>query len=119
MRPAQLQPLRRGAAELLRAGPRTDPARSLGLSPTDLGRQVRSAFFGAEALREQRGRDEVKVMVRLPEDQRRTEYDIEQLQVRTAAGGGVPFGAVASVTRGQAPTVIRRGDGRRSRYRES
>ncbi|MBK9645582.1 MAG: efflux RND transporter permease subunit [Deltaproteobacteria bacterium] len=91
----------------------TDAARSLGLSSTDLGRQVRSAFFGAEALREQRGRDEVKVMVRLPEEQRRTEYDIEQLQVRTAAGGGVPIGAVASVTRGQAPTVIRREDGRR------
>lgn len=91
----------------------TDAARTLGLSSTDLGRQVRSAFFGAEALREQRGREEVKVMVRLPEEQRRTEYDIEQLQVRTAAGGGVPIGAVATVTRGQAPTVIRREDGRR------
>jgi multidrug efflux pump subunit AcrB len=46
-------------------------ARTLGITEEDLGRQLRSAFYGAEALRIQRGRNEVKVMVRYPERERR------------------------------------------------
>ncbi|NLX12362.1 MAG: efflux RND transporter permease subunit [Phycisphaerales bacterium] len=40
--------------------------RSLGLTAAEVARQLRSSFYGAEALRQQRGRNEVKVMVRLP-----------------------------------------------------
>ncbi|WP_413769827.1 hypothetical protein, partial [Vibrio vulnificus] len=47
-----------------------DEARRLGLSSNDIGRQVRAAFFGAEALRQQRGRNEVKVLVMRPETER-------------------------------------------------
>jgi multidrug efflux pump subunit AcrB len=47
-------------------------ARTLGITEEDLGRQLRSAFYGAEALRIQRGRNEVKVMVRYPERERRS-----------------------------------------------
>ena len=50
-------------------------ARSLGLQEVDLGRQLRSAFYGAEALRQQRGRDELRVYVRLPRHQRESEYN--------------------------------------------
>jgi len=78
-----------------------------------VGRQLRSSFFGAEALREQRGRNEVKVMVRLPESQRRSEFDVERLLIRTPAGGRVPLSYVASFERGRSPTVIRREDGMR------
>ncbi len=88
-------------------------ARSLGLSANELARQLRAAFYGAEALREQRGRNELKVMVRLPEAQRRSEHDLESLQVRTPAGGFVPLSYVASFDRGHAPTDIQREDGRR------
>ena len=90
-----------------------DDAIHLGLSPQDLARQLRSNFFGAEAAREQIGRDEVRVMVRLSRDQRQSEYDLEDLNVRTPAGAFVPLSYVARFERGQAPTSIAREDGRR------
>lgn len=88
--------------------------RSLGLTARDVARQVRNAFFGAEALRQQRGRNEVKVYVRLPETQRSSEYDIEQLLIRTPSGIEVPLREVAQVSRSRAYTSIDRRDGRRS-----
>ncbi|MCB9791372.1 MAG: efflux RND transporter permease subunit [Alphaproteobacteria bacterium] len=88
-------------------------ADTLGLGPTDVGQQIRASFFGAEALREQRGRDEVKVMVRLPKEQRSSEYDLEQLRLRTAQGGFVPLSYVADLERGRAPTAINRESGDR------
>jgi multidrug efflux pump subunit AcrB len=88
-------------------------ATTLGLSGTDVARQLRGALFGAEALREQRGRNEVKVMVRLPRDERSSEHTVEVLRVRTLQGGFVPLSEVATFTRTQAPTDIQREDGNR------
>ncbi len=88
-------------------------ARTLDITGNDVARQMRSAFFGAEALREQRGRNEVKVYVRLPEGQRSAESDIPKLMIRSPAGGFVPLGLVAQFERGRAPTVINREDGQR------
>jgi multidrug efflux pump subunit AcrB len=88
-------------------------ARSLGLNAVDLARQMRSAFYGAEALREQRGRNELKVMVRLPEEQRRSEEDLMALQIRSPSGALVPMSQVATFERSRAPTSIRREEGRR------
>jgi multidrug efflux pump subunit AcrB len=90
-----------------------DDANTLGITPQDLARQLRGAFFGAEALREQRGRDEVRVMVRLPQEERQSEYDLEDLHVRTGRGGSIPLGYVARFDRGRAATTIQREDGRR------
>jgi len=88
--------------------------RSLGLTSQEVARQIRSSFYGAEALRQQRGRNEVKVMVRLPESQRRQEFNIENLLIRTPAGTDVPLLQVADVTRGRAYTSIDRRNGRRT-----
>ncbi len=88
--------------------------RTLGLTSQDIARQLRAAYFGAEALREQRGRNEMKVMVRLPEDQRQSEGDLEAFDVRTPTGAVVPLGEVAQYTRNRAPTEIVREDGRRT-----
>ena len=88
-------------------------ARAFGLSGTDVARQLRAAFFGAEALREQRGRNEQKVMVRLPLAERGSENDLAQLLVRSPTGTFVPLGDVATFSRGRAPTAIKREDGRR------
>ncbi len=88
-------------------------AEQVGLSTQDVGHQLRAAFFGAEALREQRGRNEVKVMVRLPADQRQSLEDLEQLRLRTPSRGSVPFSYVAEASRSRAPTSIQREDGRR------
>ena len=87
--------------------------RTLGLTSSDVARQLRAFFFGAEALREQRGRDEVKIRARLPRDERTSEHDVTLLDVRTPAGRVVPLSSVASIERGQAPTTILREDGRR------
>lgn len=88
-------------------------ARSLGLSTTDLARQVRGAFYGSEALRLQRGRDEVKVMVRYPKKQRRSLANIDSLRVRTPAGGEVPFVQAATVKDGRGYARISRTDRKR------
>ena len=58
-------------------------AELLGLTLADLARQVRQAFYGEEAQRIQRGRDDVRVMVRYPEDERRSLGDLENMRIRT------------------------------------
>ena len=88
-------------------------ARSLGVSASELARQVRSAFYGARAFRQQRGRDEIWVMVRLPEDERRSAHDVEGLMIRTPTGGEIPLMEAAEVIRGRAYTVIKRAESRR------
>jgi len=86
---------------------------SLGLQAADIARQVRQAYYGAEALRQQRGRNEVKVMVRLPKQQRISEYHLEEMILRTPDGGEVPLHEVVSLVRGRADTSIDRRHGRR------
>ncbi len=83
-------------------------AEALGLTLVSLGRQVRQAFYGEEAQRIQRGKDELKVMVRYPEDQRRSIADLENMRIRTPAGDEVPFASVAEVTYGESYSSIRR-----------
>ncbi len=75
-------------------------ARMLGVTEEELGRQIRSAFYGAEALRLQRGRNEVKVMVRYPEEDRRKLWNLESMRVRTPEGGEIPLARAASVNEG-------------------
>ncbi|HSP77261.1 MAG TPA: efflux RND transporter permease subunit, partial [Myxococcaceae bacterium] len=89
----------------------TAEGRSLGLTAADVARQVRSAFFGAEALRQQRGRDEVRVYVRLPRSQQRSEQDVEDFLLRTPQGGVVPLRVAADVERGRSYAEILRRDG--------
>jgi multidrug efflux pump subunit AcrB len=88
-------------------------AEALGLSLEDVARQVRQAFYGEEAQRIQRGRDDVKVMVRYPEQQRRSLVDLENLRIRTPAGGEVPFYSVARAAQGVGFASIQRVDRRR------
>ena len=89
-------------------------AEALGLTLVTLGRQVRQAFYGEEAQRIQRGKDELKVMVRYPEDQRRSIADLENMRIRTPAGDEVPFASVAEVTYGESYSSIRRQDRQRT-----
>ena len=88
-------------------------ARTLGLTLDGLARQVRSAFFGAEAMRVQRGREDMRVYVRLPKEERDAIADVERYLVRTPGGAEVPLGRVASVEFGNSPTTIRRKGGAR------
>ena len=89
-------------------------AEALGLTLRDLGSQVRQAFYGEEAQRIQRGRDDVRVMVRYPADQRRSVGDLENMRIRTPDGGEVPFRQVALVEPGRGFASIKRVDRNRA-----
>ncbi|MEN8264721.1 MAG: efflux RND transporter permease subunit [Nitrospirota bacterium] len=88
-------------------------ARTLGITETDLGRQIRGAFYGVEALRLQRGRNEVKVMVRYPEEERKSIGDLESMRLRTLDGVEIPFAQAAFVDEGRGFTQINRTDRKR------
>ena len=88
-------------------------ARDLGLTLGDLARQVRNAFYGAETQRVQRGRDDVRVMVRFPEAERKSIGNLEDMYIRTPDGKEVPFYSVARFELGRGYSAIRRTDGRR------
>ena len=88
----------------------TKAAETLGLTLADLGRQVRQAFYGEEAQRIQRGRDDVKVMVRYPASERRSLGDLEQMRVRTPSGAEVPFAVAAEAEIGRGFASIQRKD---------
>lgn len=85
----------------------------LGFTSRSLGIQMRNAFYGAEALRQQEGRDEIKVMVRLPESERESEYEIKNFLARTNLGQNVPLLEIANVIEGISYSIIRREDGHR------
>lgn len=89
-------------------------AEALGLTMASLGRQVRQAFYGEEAQRIQRGKDELKVMVRYPIEERRSIADLENMRIRTPGGDEVPFRDVAEVSFGKGYSSISRIDRQRT-----
>jgi multidrug efflux pump subunit AcrB len=91
----------------------TAEGQAAGLTLADLGRQVRQAFFGEEAQRIQRGRDEVKVMVRYPEAERRSLGALERLRIRLPDGTSVPFSTAADAEYSRGPASIQRTNRRR------
>jgi len=91
----------------------TPAARTLGITESDLGRQVRAAFYGAEALRLQRGRNEIKVMVRYPDADRRKLYSFETMRIRTPGGQEIPLVQAADIIEGYGFSEINRTDRKR------
>jgi multidrug efflux pump subunit AcrB len=88
-------------------------ARALGITLESLSLQVRAGFYGAEALRVQRGRDEVRVYVRLPRGERASLSDLSRYRIRAPSGEFVPLHEVAELQLGYGPSTIVRRDGRR------
>jgi multidrug efflux pump subunit AcrB len=87
--------------------------RALGLTPADIGDQLRGAFYGSLALRLLRGMNEIEVRVKLPKEEREDLYHLEDLVIRTPTGAEAPLLDVVEVTHGEAFTSINRRDGRR------
>ena len=83
-------------------------AAELGVTQQVLANQVRQAFYGEEAQRILRGRDEYRIMVRLPKEQRESLSTLQALRVRTPAGAEVPLFTVANVAFVKSPTFIER-----------
>lgn len=88
-----------------------DLGRSLKLDASEVASQIRAALYGARALRQQRERNEVTVLVRLPLQERSFGSDIERLQVRTPDGGYVLLGDIATLHKERSPASIVRRDG--------
>ena len=92
----------------------TTAGKSAGLTAMNVARQLRASYWGVEVLRQQRGRDELKIKVRLPEEERVSEYDLHDLVIRTPGGGEMPAREAVRYTRGRAYTVINRRNGKRT-----
>jgi HAE1 family hydrophobic/amphiphilic exporter-1 len=91
-----------------------DTALATGVTPTDLGRTVRNAYFGAEVMRLQRGRHEVKLMVRYPERERRSLVNFREIRVRTGDGSERPISELAEIEVERGYSEINRVDQMRS-----
>jgi multidrug efflux pump subunit AcrB len=83
-------------------------SRSIGITMRDLARQIRQAFYGEEALRIQRDRDDVKVMIRYADEERHSLSGIEEMRIRTHDGQEIPIEEVAEIRSGRAYSIINR-----------
>jgi len=88
--------------------------KSLGLDELTVGRQIRDAFYGAEVLRQQRGRNELKIMVRLPKSERSSAMDMNDFLLWTENNTEIPVKEVVKIKKGRAYTEINRRNGRRN-----
>ena len=92
----------------------TPAGEALGLTLSHLAKQVRQAFYGEEAQRIQRGRDDVRLMVRYTEQERRSLESLYSMRVQLPGGGEVPLAAVAELESGKGLATITRTNGERS-----
>ena len=89
-------------------------AQSLGLNESEIIRQVRQAVFGAEVQRIQRGREETRVYVRYPKNERENISILDNLRIRTQQGQEVPLSALVTTELAPGITRIVRVDGKRA-----
>jgi len=83
-------------------------AETLGISLSDLARQVRNSYFGVEVQRIQRGREDVRVMLRLAQEERGSLEGLNSLLINTPAGGKIPLSQLAELSYGKSPASIYR-----------
>lgn len=89
-------------------------AETLGLSLNDIARQVRQGFYGEEVQRIPREKEDVRVMVRFPESERRDIDQLRDMRIRAQDGREVPLMAVADVSFVPGYSIIRRLDRKRT-----
>ncbi|MBD3584951.1 efflux RND transporter permease subunit [Salinimonas sp. HHU 13199] len=86
---------------------------ALGLTPEYVGRQIRDAFYGAVALRQLRGTNEVEVRVKLPRTEREQQSTLDNFILMTPSGGEVPLMDVVKLKESESYSALDRRDGRR------
>ncbi|NWK54559.1 efflux RND transporter permease subunit [Verrucomicrobiaceae bacterium N1E253] len=104
---------RRGKRELV-YDELTPAGKAMGFSLQSVAVQIRHSFYGEEVQRIQRGRDELKVMVRYPKSERRSLENLEDVRLRTLALDEVPLAEVASARPERGPATIHRVDRKRA-----
>lgn len=87
--------------------------RAVGLTPAELGRQLRAAYFGLEVERFQRGRSEVIVYVRYPKMERESLAGLDRARIRLPSGDEVPLNQVADIHEQVGYSQIKTVDARR------
>ena len=92
----------------------TPEGKAAGLTPALIGQQLRAGFHGAEVQRIQRGRDEIKVVVRYPAEQRRSLSDLASERIHRPGGGEMPLSLVARITEKRELATLTRIDGTRA-----
>ncbi len=91
----------------------TPEGEAAGFNRRDLAVNVRDAFYGREAQRVQRGRDEVKVMVRYPIEERGKLDTLRNMRIRADDGTATPFSVVTDTKFGSGLASIQRADSNR------
>ena len=91
----------------------TSAGLAAGLTPADVAIQLRQIFYGEEVHRIQRGREELRVMVRYPENERQSAINFFDVRIRLADGTEAPLSQVATVTENRSYSSIERVNGRR------
>ncbi len=89
-------------------------AKPLGVTMADIALQIRQAYYGDEALKIQRGKDDVKVMVRYSKEERQSEGSIDELRIRTRDGRQIPLNQVADIEIKRGFSTIQRVDRNRT-----
>jgi multidrug efflux pump subunit AcrB len=85
----------------------------LGLTRNEIVNQVGQGFKGLQAQRIQRGRDDIRVLVRFPIDERRTVASLKEMLITAPNGRLIPLANVATINPGRGPSQITRIDGYR------
>ena len=88
-------------------------AKSIGITMADIASQIRQAYYGDEVLKVQRGKDDIKVMVRYSKTERESESSIDQLHIRTLDGRQIPLNQVAEIEMKRGYSAIQRVDRKR------
>lgn len=83
-------------------------AKSLGISLADIATQIRQAYYGDEVLKIQRGKDDIKVMVRYSQKERESESSIDELRIRTRDQREIPLNQVADIKLERGYSTIQR-----------
>ena len=92
----------------------TPAGKAAGLTPAAIGKQLRANFHGLEVQRIQRGREEIKVMVRYPAERRRSLQELASERVHRVGGGEVPLSMVAQLTERRELAKMTRIDGKQT-----
>lgn len=85
-------------------------AQTLGITTQDIAIQIRQAFFGEEIQRIPRAKEDVRVMLRLPKEQRRSLDTLDNMRIRVNDGIEIPLEAVADIKLVPSASTIRRTD---------
>ena len=85
----------------------------LGFTLNDIMSQVRSAFFGNQVQRFQRGQDEIKVWVRYVEEERKSIKNLDDMQILASNGDRIPLSEIADYTIKRGEIAINHLDGQR------